>query len=109
MQLLRTRPCATAVFGIVLMVLAAVALHAASPKPRLVGEINLNALIHESEGLLPSTHSVQALAFSPDEKWIAVGVGFHRKPGPSQPGAGASHLIVAPVKEGSGKSNRVCG
>ncbi|MGA3242573.1 MAG: hypothetical protein ABSG03_40545 [Bryobacteraceae bacterium] len=47
---------------------------------------------------MPSTHSVQALAFSPDNKWIAVAVGRHYKPGTSDPREFASHVIVVPTE-----------
>jgi hypothetical protein len=99
------------VFRIMSTVFLAAALHAAAPKPKLVREINLNPIIHESEGLMPSTHSVQGLAFSPDNKWIAVAVGRHYKPGTSDPREFASHVIVFPMEGGAAhpsKSIRVC-
>jgi hypothetical protein len=86
------------VFRITSVVVIAAALHAAAPKPKLVREIKVNALIHESEGLMPSTHSVQALAFSPDNKWIAVAIGRHYKPGTTDPREFASHVIVVPTE-----------
>ena len=88
-------------------VLAVAALNAAPPKPKLVREINLNAIIHESDGFAPSTHSVQALAFSPDEKWIAAGVGVHYKPGTLQPMEFASHLVVIPLRDGAGPNLQI--
>jgi len=88
-------------FTIISALIGAYGLHAAAPKPKLLREINLNTIIHESEGLLPSTHSVQALVFSPDEKWVAAGVGIHRKPGPIQPEKpGVGHLVVVPIDGG---------
>jgi hypothetical protein len=84
--------------------LTVAALHGATPRLKLDREINLNAMIQERAGLQPSTHSVVALAFSPDEKWIAVGVGFHYKPGTWQPKEFDSHIIVLPLKEGTGRS-----
>jgi hypothetical protein len=83
---------------IISVVIVAAALPAAAPKPKLLREINVNGLIHESEGLMPSTHSVQALAFSPDNKWIAVAIGRHYKPGTSDPREFASHVIVIPTE-----------
>ncbi len=70
-------------------------------------EINLNAITHESDGFAPSTHSVQALAFSPDEKWIAAGVGVHYKPGTWQPMEFASHLLVLPLRDGAGPNLQI--
>jgi hypothetical protein len=90
------------------IIIGATALQSAAPKPKLVREINLNATVHESEGLQPSTHSVQALVFSPDEKWVAAGVGIHRKPGPNQPGEwGVSHLMVVPVNGSAGQDLQI--
>jgi hypothetical protein len=76
-----------------------------SPQPKLIREINLNAIIHEPTSLLPSNHSVLDLAFSPDEKWVALAVGRHRKPGPLVPGEfGASHVVVVPFSDPQAKS-----
>jgi hypothetical protein len=80
------------------IVLMAAALQAAAPKPKLVRAIDLNAIIHESEALAPSTHSVQGLAFSPDNKWIAVAIGCHYRPGTSAPREFAGHAIVIPTE-----------
>ena len=82
-------------------------IHAAAPKPKSVRQINLSAIIHEPEGLMPSSHSVQALSFSPDEKWLAVGVGLHYKPGTWQPMEFASHLIIMPLQEGTGRTLQI--
>lgn len=88
--------CASRIFSIFAICIAA---DAAAPKPKLVREIDLNSVIHESTGLGPSTHSVQAIAFSPDEKRIAIGVGVHYKPGTSQPREFASHVVIVSLKE----------
>ena len=56
----------------------------ASP-PKLLREIDLNQIIHERAGVLPSTHSVRAVIFSPDENWIAVAVGRHQREGKFKP------------------------
>jgi hypothetical protein len=50
---------------------------------------------------------VQALAFSADEKWIAIGVGKHYKPGTWQPMEFASHLIVLPLKDGGSRGVQI--
>lgn len=44
-----------------------------APAPRLIREIDLNQIIPGRPGYMPST----TLAFSPDEKWIAVTFGEH--------------------------------
>jgi hypothetical protein len=96
------------IFKIVFAGVTATGLLAGAPKPKVLREINLNAIIHESGALLPSTHSVQGLAFSPDEKWIAVGVGRHWKPGSHQMGdQGVSHLLVVPVNAESGQNLQI--
>ncbi len=73
---------------------------ASAPPPKLLREINLNQIIRERPGLLPSTHSVRDLVFSPDEKWIAIGVGRHRREGKLKPGdfPYESHLLILPLQ-----------
>jgi hypothetical protein len=83
------------------------ALHGATPTLKLDREINLNAMIQDRDGLLPSTHSVLALAFSPDEKRIAVGVGLHYKPGTWQPMEFDSHVMIISLEGGSGNVIRI--
>ncbi|MGA2198068.1 MAG: hypothetical protein ABSH40_22575 [Bryobacteraceae bacterium] len=82
-----------------LMIAASIAAVASPQAPRLVREVNLNAIVHEAEGLLPSTQSVQVLAFSPDEKWVAVCAGLHRKPGMTAVTDLWTNLLVIPVAE----------
>ena len=95
------------IFGTIGAGLMAAALYGASPGLKLDREINLNAMIQDRDGLLPSTHSVQALAFSPDEKWIAVGVGLHYKPGTWQPMEFDSHVMIIPLADGVGSVIRL--
>src|ERR1700721_798461 len=52
-----------------------------APPPKLLREINLNQIIQERAGVLPSDDSVRAVVFSPDENWIAVAGGQHRRQG----------------------------
>ena len=87
--------------GTIIAVLAAKL--AAAPPPKLIREIDLNQMIHEHPGLLPSNHSVRALAFSPDENRIAVAVGLHRKEGKFRPSDQPfeSHLLILPLKDPS--------
>ena len=70
-----------------------------APRPKLIQEIKLNQSIREPESLLPSSHSTFDLVFSPDEKWISIGVGRHRKPGNHKPGEnnGVSHVLLVPL------------
>jgi WD40 repeat protein len=70
-----------------------------APPPRLLREINLNQIIRERAGFLPSTHSVRTLAISPDEKWIAVAVGVHRREGKFKriDTPFESHLLIVPL------------
>jgi hypothetical protein len=74
----------------------------ASP-PKLLREIDLNQIIHERAGVLPST-SVRAVIFSPDENWIAVAVGRHQREGKFKPAdiRFESHLLILPLRESAG-------
>src|ERR1022692_2877919 len=70
-----------------------------TPVPKLIREINLNQIIREPKGLLPSNHAVANLVFSPDENRIAIVVGVHHKAGQGKSDLhGVSHLIVIPLK-----------
>ena len=71
------------------------------PPPKLLREINLNQIIQERPGLLPADHSVRTLAFSPDEKWIAIAVGLHRREGKFKPGdfPFESHVLILPLQD----------
>jgi hypothetical protein len=79
--------------AVILGLLAQLALSAAPPNtaaviaspPKLLREIDLNQIIHERAGVLPSTHSVRAVISSPDENWIAVAVGRHQREGKFKP------------------------
>jgi WD40 repeat protein len=75
-----------------------------APPPKLLREINLNQIIHERAGVLPSTHSVRAVTFSPDENWVAVAVGRHRREGKFKPAdiRFESHLLILPLQESAG-------
>ena len=95
------------IFGTIAASLMVAALHGATPRLKLNREINLSALIRERDGLLASTDSVRSLAFSPDERWIAVGVGRHYKPGTWQPMEFDSHVMIIPLKEGMGNVIRL--
>jgi WD40 repeat protein len=77
--------------------------------PKLLREINLNQIIHERGGVLPSTHSVRTVIFSPDENWIAVAVGRHRREGKFKPGdvRYESHLLILPLQESAGHPAQV--
>src|SRR5258705_13712661 len=69
-----------------------------APRSNLVQEINVNHSVREPAGVLPSSHSTFDLVFSPDEKWIAIGVGRHRMPGIQKAGDnGVSHVLLVPL------------
>ena len=91
-------------WAVIAVGMVAAAVYGAVPRPRLVREIRMDSIIRESEGLDPSTHSVQALVFSPNEEWIAAGVGLHYKPGTTNPMEFSSHVVVLPVRDGGGLS-----
>jgi hypothetical protein len=71
-----------------------------APPPRLLREIDLNRIIGQPAGLLPAARSVTALACSPDENWIAVAVGLHRRKGKLKTGESVfeSNLLILPLK-----------
>ena len=78
-----------------------------APRPKLIREINLNELIRESGDWRASSHAVEEIVFSPDEGWVAVGVGPHWKEGPIDPRVGVqymSHVLVVPLKNSQGRS-----
>ncbi len=74
-----------------------------APQPKLVREIKLDDLIREpadSAGWSVSSHPVGEITFSPDERWLSVGVGPHWKLEPFVPGKGVeyrSHTLVIPL------------
>jgi hypothetical protein len=72
-----------------------------APAPKLIREIDLNGLIRESSDWRVSKHPVENIVFSPDDSWVAIGVGSHWKEGPIDPNSGLrrmSHLLVVPLK-----------
>jgi WD40 repeat protein len=80
-----------------------------APPPKLLREIDLNQIIQERAGVLPSNHSVRAVVFSPDENWIAVAVGQHRREGKFKPGdiRFESHLLILPLQGSAGHPAQV--
>jgi len=58
-----------------LMIVLLAAPLVSAPPPKLVREIDLNQIVPPRPGFTPSA----ALAFSPDENWVAVAVGTHLK------------------------------
>jgi len=75
-----------------------------APPPKLLREINLNQIIQERAGVLPSDDSVRAVVFSPDENWIAVAVGQHPREGKFNRGdiRFESHLLILPLQGSAG-------
>ena len=72
---------------------------AGAPPPKLIREIDLNKVIREPEGWLPSTHSVRDIEFSPDGNWIAAALGIHIKQKAARPARAdeeMSHIVVVP-------------
>jgi hypothetical protein len=72
---------------------------------RSVWQINLSERIREANDLFGvSTHSITTIAFSPNEEYIAVGIGVH--PSTANPKQGTqdyfSHLVLIRTKKDSG-------
>src|SRR5277367_3099111 len=59
----------------VLMIVLLAAPLVSAPPPKLVREVDLNQIVLPRPGFTPSA----ALAFSPEENWVAIAVGTHLK------------------------------
>src|SRR5579863_4489992 len=73
-----------------------------APRPKLIREINLNALIRESGNWRTSNHPVEEVVFSPDEGGIAVQGGSHWKEGSVDRRVGLrrmSHVLVVSLQD----------
>jgi hypothetical protein len=89
-----------------MIVLLAVPLVSAPP-PRLIREIDLNQTVVAPPDFAPFA----ILAFSPDEKWLAIAVGAnqveHRKPDPNVDLGPSESLLLVPVNGTAGQQVQV--